>query len=65
MKEVYCYASILAMLLAGVIVEIKTILMIQRNVKFYIYVMIKLSMLITDYRAKWDLSLNVEMVVFL
>lgn len=47
MKEVYCYASILAMLLAGVILEIKTILLIQRNVKFYIYVMIKLSMLQT------------------
>lgn len=47
MKEVYYYASILAMLLAGVILEIKTILLIQRNVKFYIYVMIKLSMLQT------------------
>lgn len=65
MKVVYCYASILAMLLAGIILEIKTILLIQRNVKFYIYVMIELSMLITDYRVKWDFSLDVERVVFL
>lgn len=37
---------------AGAEWEIKPILLIQRKVKFYIYVMFKLSVLITDCRAK-------------